>query len=474
MRARTPFFLFLNALLCLPLHAQQNTRSAASRSSTTPGSLVLTATLDDEAITPGTAKYLERAIGQAGQRQAECLVIVFDTPGGLLTSTRLLTKRILASRTPVVVYVAPSGARAASAGVFITLASHVAAMAPGTTIGAAHPVQIGGLPVGPRPGESPGAGDSESEKTEETPPQARSTFEEKIVKDTVAWARALAGLRGRNVDWAVDAVEASVSVTASEALDQGVVELVAKDLHDLLDQLQGREVSTPAGTAVLNTADADVEAIPIWWGERVLTMIAQPNVALLLMIFGFYGILFELYSPGWGISGTLGVVCIVLALFGLAVLPVNYLGLALIAIALGLTVAEVFVTSYGALAVAGAVCLVVGGIMLVDSPSGFARVSLSVVLPISVATVAITLLLVSGIVRSHRAPVQTGGEGLMGRTGRVISDFRRQNDAFRGTVAIHGERWRAVSQQPLKADDRCEVTGREGLTLRVAPTQADT
>jgi membrane-bound serine protease (ClpP class) len=292
-----------------------------------------------------------------------------------------------------------------------------------------------------------------------------------MVNDTVAWARALAELRGRNVDWAIEAVENSVSITASEAVDEGVVELVAKDLDDLLGQLQGREVSTLAGTVTLNTAGAGVRAIPIWWGERVLTMIAQPNVAFLLMIFGFYGILFELYSPGWGVSGTLGVVCIVLAMFGLAVLPVNHLGLALVAIALGLMVAEVFVTSYGALAVAGAACLVVGGVMLVDSPGGFARVSLGVLLPVSLATMVITLLLVGGIIRSHRAPVTTGAEGLMGRRGRVIDDFRRHNDSYQGTVAIHGERWRAVSQQPLKGDDVCQVTGREGLTLTVEPTQ---
>jgi len=473
MKSPTLLFLLLGFLLCLTVQAQQDNRSTTSDSRTT-NSLVLTATLDDEAITPGTARYLERAISEADQRQAECLVIMLDTPGGLLTSTRLLTKMILTSQTPVVVYVAPSGSRAASAGVFITLASHVAAMAPGTTIGAAHPVQIGGLPVGPQRDEPPDAGDSKSEKKEEPSSQVRSTVEEKIANDTVAWARALAEFRGRNVEWAVDAVETSVSITASEAARENVVELVAKNLDGLLDKLQGRQLTTAAGTVTLNTADADVQAIPVWWGERILTLIAQPNIALLLMIFGFYGILFELYSPGWGVSGTLGVVCIVLGLFGLAVLPVNYLGLALIAIALGLMVAEVFVTSYGALAVAGAICLVVGGIMLVDSPSGFARVSLSVVLPISIATVAITLLLVSGIVRSHRAPVQTGGEGLIGRTGRVIDDLARHDDVFQGTVAIHGERWRAVSQQPLKADDVCKITGREGLTLSVEPTQTET
>jgi membrane-bound serine protease (ClpP class) len=404
---------------------------------------------------------------------------VLDTPGGLVDSTRRLTRRILASTTPIVVYVAPSGGRAASAGMFVTLASHVAVMAPGTTIGAAHPVQVGGLPIGPpEPGSPAGEAPETNERDGESPPAPAtpvpSKMEQKIVNDTVSWARALAEQRNRNADWAVDAVENSVSITASEALELGVIELVCEDLNNLMDQLQGRSVATAAGTVVLDTSTARVEPVSMWWGEQLLALIAHPNIAFLLMIFGFYGILFELYSPGWGLSGTLGVVCIVLALFGLAVLPVNYLGLALIAIAVGLLVAEVFVTSYGALAVAGALCLVVGGVMLVDSPRGFTRVSLSVVLPVAAATVAVTLLLVSGIVRSHRAAVRTGGEGLIGATGRVVSDFTAHHGMFAGTVAIHGERWRALSEQPLKNDALCQVTHRTGLTLEVKPASGET
>jgi membrane-bound serine protease (ClpP class) len=466
-------------------------RLVASERLTESGALVLIATLDDEAITPGTAKYLDRAIRAAQERQAECLVITLDTPGGLLTSTRLLTKRMMTSETPIVVYVAPSGSRATSAGVFLVLASHVAAMAPSTTIGAAHPVQIGGLPIGPEPHRTRGQdvegsdGDvapskrttSKQDESSDRPPQAtpvtRSSLEEKIVNDTVAWARALADYRGRNTEWAANAVEQSVSITASEAVENGVVELMADDLDDLLRKLQGREVSTSSGTQRLNTAGARVEPVEIWWGERVLTLIASPNVAFLLLMFGFYGILFELYSPGWGISGTVGGVCMVLGLFGLAVLPVNYLGLVLIAIALALMAAEVFVTSYGALVIAGAACLVVGGIMLVDSPDGFSRVSLSVVLPVSTATAVITLVLVTGIVRSFRMPVQTGSEVMVTQAARVVEDFTVRDGAFHGTVAIHGERWRAISEQPLQSDELCHVTARAGLTLMVKPKQTE-
>ena len=289
--------------LCIlaPLAAAnpQADRSLASRASSERPRIVLKATLDDETISPGTAKYLRRVIAEANERRAECVVIVLDTPGGLLASTRKLTKQILASRTPVVVYVAPSGSRAASAGLFVTLASHVAAMAPGTTIGAAHPVQLGGFPLDPRPNESPGrkggASEEEEEEEEEEEKEAkktertasrspRSPSEQKIINDTVAWVRALARLRDRNVEWAVDAVEHSVSITAADAVERNVVELLAQDVDDLLEQLDGREVSTPAGPFVLHTAGAEVESMPPWWGERVLSLISHPNVAFLLMI----------------------------------------------------------------------------------------------------------------------------------------------------------------------------------------------
>ncbi|MBW3595822.1 MAG: nodulation protein NfeD [Planctomycetes bacterium] len=424
--------------------------------------VVLTVALEDEAITPATVRFLDRAISQAEDQRAECLVVILDTPGGLLISTRRIVKRMMASETPIVVYVAPPGSRAASAGVFLTLAAHVAAMAPSTTIGAAHPVQVGGLPVGPRPGES---GDDGGD--------SQTTMEGKIVNDTVAWARALARRRERNADWAADAVLKSDSLTASEAVEKGVVDFVADDLDELLARLDGREISLPQRSVTLETRDARVERISMWWGERVLSLIANPNVAFLLLMFGFYGILFELYSPGWGVPGTLGVVCMLLGLFGLSVLPVNYLGLALIAVAFALLTAEVFVTSYGALAVAGTACLVLGAVTLIDSPAGFARVSLSVALPVAAATAAIVLLLVSGIVRSHRARVQTGGEGMIGEQARAGDAFSRTNGDYQGRVFIHGETWRAVSGQPIGAGEACRVRDREGLTLVVEPAGED-
>lgn len=468
MKAPHVYILLLGLGLSLGAPQRHASETGGQEAAPAQRPLVLTATLDDQAIAPGSVRYLERAIDVAEARQAECIVIILDTPGGLLTSTRALTRHILASEVPVVVYVAPSGARAASAGLFITLASHVAAMAPGTTIGAAHPVQIEGFPLGPDPPE-PDDENDETESDNDSPPAARGAVEEKIVADTVSWARALAELRDRNAEWAEDAVRRSASIIASEAVEKGVVELVADDMDDLLAGIDGREVVTEVGPVVLNTADAEVQPVDVGWGEWVLMIISQPNVAFLLMIFGFYGLLFELYSPEWGIIGTLGAVCIVLAMFGLAVLPVDFLGLALIVVALGLMVAEVFVTSYGALSVAGAVCLVVGAMMLIDDPGRLARVSLAVVVPIAVATVLITLVLVGGILRSFRAAPRTGGEGMIGKMARAMGDFAPHDGEFRGTVAVHGERWRAVCPEPLKANANCRVVAREGLTLTVEP-----
>lgn len=423
---------------------------------------MIVATIDDQTISPAILQYLNRAMRQAREQDAECLVVVLDTPGGVLTSTRQIVKQNLNSPTPVVVYVSPPGSRAASAGVFITLSAHVAAMAPGTTIGAAHPVQVGTLPTEPRR-----RGDDDQE-------DGRSPLEEKIVNDTVSWARGLAEQRGRNADWAARTVTESISVSASEALEAGAIDLIADDLEQLLEELDGRTVQLPDGSVTLRTAGASAQHVPMWWGEQLLAILGQPNVAFLLMIFGFYGILFELYSPGWGVPGTLGLICLLLGFFGLAMLPVNYLGVALLLVAMGLFAAELFVTSYGALALAGTLCLLLGGIMLVDSPAGFSRVTWNVLLPVATATVVIVLVLVSGVVRTHRAAARTGTEGLIGQSGRADVGFSPRDNGFVGAIRVHGERWRAVSSQPIESGRVCRVKRREGLTLVVEPVDGET
>jgi membrane-bound serine protease (ClpP class) len=463
--------------------------------------LVLTCRLDDQPITRGVDRYFRRAIREAEDRGAECLVIMLDTPGGLLESTRSIVKEMLATRTCVVVYVFPPGGRAASAGVFITLASHVAAMAPGTTIGAAHPVQVGGLPLAPPSQEPPslpgkesgresgkdededkGSGKDEDmkQKTEESEPRPEASprpeslnpktpMEEKILNDTVSWARALATLRHRNADWAARAVKESISVTADEALREKVVDLEADNLDDLLKKLDGREVSLLQGPRKLSTAGAEVEEIPMGWGEGVLGILSEPTVAFLLLMFGFYGVLFELHSPGWGVGGTLGVICLLLAMFGLSLLPVNYLGLVLILVSLLLFAAEVFVTSFGALTLAGIACLVLGGLMLVDSPVGFSRVSPLAVVPVAVATGLIVVFLLGNVVRTHRRRPQTGDQGLIGSQVEACDDFARRGERYAGTVFVHGEWWKATSDAPVAAGQACRVEDRRGLLLAVKP-----
>jgi membrane-bound serine protease (ClpP class) len=396
------------------------------------------------------------------------LVIELNTPGGVLQSTQELVTDILGSKVPIVVYVSPSGARAASAGVFVTLAGHVAAMAPGTRIGAAHPVQIGGLPFSPpqTPAE-PAEEAAEPKQADEL-----TAMEKKIVNDTVAWARSLAELHNRNADWAAQAVLESSVLMASEAVAQGVVDLQAVDVGDLLRQIDGREISLEyaadsRASVRLRTAEASIHEIEMWWGEQLLAVISNPNVALLLMVFGIYGILFELYSPGWGVAGTLGVVSLVLGFFGLSVLPVNYAGLALILIAMGLFAAEAFVTSYGALAVGGIICLILGGTMLVDSPTGFLHVSLEILVPIAVATALVTVFLISQVVKAQRSRVRTGGEALVGQQAVAQDAFTELGQQFVGQVQIHGEYWRALSPTCVAPGQCVRVAGRDGLTLHV-------
>lgn len=292
-------------------------------------------------------------------------------------------------------------------------------------------------------------------------------MEEKLVNDARAWIRSLAQLRDRNADWAVLAVSESRSLTDSEALSKKVVDLVATDLNDLLAQIDGRSIPLAIGSAELHTRGAAVHTVQMWWGERLLGVISNPNMAFLFLILGFYGVLFEFYSPGWGVAGTLGCICLLLGFFGLAVLPVNLTGLALIAVALGLFVAEAFVTSFGALSLGGVVCLVLGGLMLVDSPAGFMRVSTAVVLPVALATALITVVLVAGVIRAHRGRVRTGAEGLLGTVAVAQTPFSPGTSQYRGTVRAHGEIWNAVSSEPVAQGQSLRVKDRCGLTLVV-------
>ncbi len=408
---------------------------------------VFRARIDDEPITPVTVRYLHRVFDEAAERNAQAVLIELDTPGGLVQSTREIVKSFLGTRVPVIVYVGPSGARAASAGVFITVAAHVAAMTPGTHIGAAHPVRMG-------PGQADTTGGG--------------VMDEKILNDTRAWARSLANLRGRNADWVEAAVIESESVTAEAALELNVIDFVARDAAALLEQIDERQVDLGNRTVTLRTAGVEIVPVDPWWGERVLGAIANPNVAFILLMLGFYGVLFEFYSPGWGVAGTLGALFLLLGFTGMSVLPINIVGLLLIFAGLGLFVAEAFVPSFGVLTIGGVGCLIMGGIMLVDSPMGVVEVSMQVLVPIAVATGAIAFFLMGQVVRTHRTPTRTGSEGMVGGRARVVEDFTPSGeDAYTGYVRIHGELWKARSTDPLKEGDRAHVDALDGLTLHV-------
>jgi membrane-bound serine protease (ClpP class) len=390
-------------------------------------------------INPVAAEYLHDALSEAQTLGACALVIKLDTPGGLDTSMRLIIKDIIASTFPVVVYVSPSGGRAASAGVFITLASHVAAMTPGTNIGAAHPVAMGG-------------GDMDK------------TMKEKVENDSVAYIKSLAEQRGRNVAWAEDAVRKSVSVTEREALKLRVVELVVEDVPTLLKQLDGRTVPLQSGPTVLRTAGATVREFPMGLRLELLKALSDPNIAYLLMTIGTIGIMAELYSPGAILPGIVGAISLILAFYSLQSLPVNYAGALLVVLGIVFFILEATVTSYGLLAIGGVTSMILGSLMLIKSDAEFLQLSWGIIVPVVAFAAIGTMFIVGMAVRAmHRQPM-TGSEGMVGLIGVVKTALAPQ-----GQLVIHGELWEAVSEHPLQPGDQAEVTRMEGLTLYVKP-----
>jgi len=370
----------------------------------------------DGVINPASSRFILRALEEADEAGAEALLIEMDTPGGLMESMRDIVKGILTSNVPVIVYVAPSGSRAGSAGVFITLAAHVAAMAPGTNIGAAHPVTMG-------------MGQQED---------TTGTMMEKVVNDAVAYIRSIAQNRDRNADWAESAVRESASITETEALQKNVIDLIAPSSDSLLAMLDGREVDLPMGKRPLELSGVQLEEIPMTWRDRVLDIISDPNVAYILMMLGIYGLFFELYNPGAIVPGVIGGICLILAFFAFQTLPVNVAGILLILLAIVLFLLEIKVTSYGILSIGGAISLILGSVMLIESPIPGLKVSWSVILPVAIGTVAFFALAIGLSVRAQRRQPTTGFEGLVGEIGEVIEELKPH-----GRVKIHGEIWKA-------------------------------
>ena len=407
------------------------------------------------AIGPATRDYIHRALAYAAEHRMELVLLRIDTPGGLDSSMRDIIKDILASPVPVVTYVHPNGARAASAGTYILYASHFAAMTPATNLGAATPVSIGPSAPSPAP-----AGDGDKEK----PAAGGSAMEHKMVNDAVAYIRGLAQLRGRNADWAEQAVRQAASLEAGKALQEHVIDLIADNVDDLMAKLDGRKVKVLGEERTLHTAGIELETMAPDWRSRLLATITDPNIAYILMLIGIYGLIFEFANPGTVLPGVVGAICLLLALFAFQVLPVNYAGLALILLGIALMVAEAFVPSFGALGIGGVVAFVIGSIMLFDSDiPGFA-IARSVIAAFALLSIGLFVFILNMAWRARRRPVVSGADELIGAGGEALADFDHN-----GLVRVHSELWQAQTRTPLHKGQRLRVTGRQGLTLQVEP-----
>lgn len=391
----------------------------------------------DGIINPATSKFIIESIDKATEKGAQCLILQLDTPGGLMESMRIIVKKILTSNIPVIVYVSPSGGRAASAGVFITMAAHIAVMAPGTHIGAAHPVALG---------------EGKDSKT----------MSEKIVNDTVSYIKTIAHTRGRNADWGEQAVRKSVSITEDEAVKLKVVDFISADIQDLLTKIHGKVVKFDGATRTLFTKGVQPRSLEMGWRYRFLDIISNPSIAYILLMLGIYGIFFELSNPGSILPGVVGGIFLILAFYALQMLPINFAGLALILFAIILFIAEIKVVSHGLLSVGGVISLFLGSLMLIENPTEYMRISLSVIIPAVLVSAAFFIFAVTMAIRARLSKPTTGMEGLIGEVGVVTTPL-----APEGKISIHGEFWNATADQPLDKGEKVQVVGINNLVLKV-------
>ena len=411
----------------------------------------------DGAIGPAISTYIQTGITGAADSGASLIVIQMDTPGGLDTAMRDIIQGILDSDVPVVTYVSPQGARAASAGTYILYASHVAAMAPATTIGAATPVQIG-MP------SLPTAGDEE--QSEDQGNAGTTAMERKMINDARAYIRGLAERNGRNAFWAESAVTDASALSAEEALAENVVDIVAEDLNNLLVQLHGRELVIKGNAITLDTAGSPLQFHEMDWRMKMLTVLTNPSLILILGMIGLYGLVIEFYNPGFGFGGVVGIICLLLAGYGLQLLPVNYAGLALVALGLVLMGAEALMPSFGILGIGGIIAFLVGGVMLIDTQKEIFRISLPLLIAVATFTAILLAITLRMFMRIKKTETVSGIKTLVGLIGTSADNF-----ASEGTVKIQGELWHASTNTPLQHGDRVKVTAVDSLNLQVTKIQ---
>ncbi|MBI5748113.1 MAG: nodulation protein NfeD [Nitrospinae bacterium] len=434
MKKNISYFLILLSLLFLQIPSYPELVSGEVRHA-----IVLKV---DGVINPVSAEYIINGIKEASISNAELLIIQLDTPGGLDTSMRMIIKEMMASGVPIVVYVSPSGSRAASAGAFITIAAHIAAMSPGTNIGAAHPVNMGAKM------------DREMSK--------------KVENDAAAYIVSLAKKRGRNETWAEKAVRKSVSISEDEAKKENVIDIVSENINLLLKEINGRKVEVEGGAKSINTEGIKLKYVEMSLRQRILDTLSNPNIAYMLMLLGFYGLFFELSNPGAILPGIVGAISLILAFYSLQALPVNYAGLLLILLSIILFILEIKVVSYGALTLGGIISLVLGSIMLIESPAPYMKISLYLILPAAAGTAAFFLFLVGAGIKVQRKKPTTGKEGLVGEVGITQSDIMGSaGSPGDGKVFVHGELWDAHSSDEIKSGSEVVITGVEGLKLQV-------
>ena len=414
------------------------------------------------AISPATADYFISSLHDAQAADATAFVVRLDTPGGLDSAMRAMIKEILASTIPVIIFVSPNGARAASAGTYLMYASHVAAMAPATNIGSSTPVSLGGGSPFPSPAKPPG------DKSDEAPDKTDSgtAMERKVINDAVAYIRGLAMLRGRNAEWAEKTVRDAANLTANDALAENVIDLIAPDLDALLTTADGRVVTINGQPVTLTLAGAEITRLEPGWRYELLAFITDPNMAYILLMVGIYGIILEFYNPGMGVPGVTGVICLLLAAYALQMLPVNYAGLALMLLGIALMVTEAFTPSIGVFGIGGAVAFIIGSIILMDSDLPAYQISIPIIAAFAASSIGVFLFAAGAAVRARQSPVVTGKESMVGATASALDDFDG-----RGWVRAFGEIWQADAGQPIRKGAKLKVAGVDGLVLKVQPEE---